>query len=255
MIEHLSYSSISTYMSCPELWRRKYIAKEPTFSTPALVFGSAIHQTLETYICQNEKTTDKLLVLWSGAWAQATEKETVVWGIDTPEQHYNEGIRILGDAKVQYEINTLMPKKNGDGFEIERKVELRVPSVPIPIIGYIDLITQDGVPGDFKTSSKSWSSDRAAGELQPLFYLAALNQAKVNVPGWRFRHYTIVKTKQPKFETFEVSHNPKELFFLFDVIKRVWLSIQANIFPLHPNSWQCGPEYCDFYRNCRGKYA
>jgi len=247
-LNHLSYSSISSFLACGEAWRRKYVLKEPSYSTPALVFGSAIHGAVEDFV----QGKGALLNLWAGAWNKALEGQQVAWGVDTPEQHFNEGVRILSDAQIQYNLSAIKPlAENG----IERRVELRVPGVPLPIVGYIDIITQDGVPGDFKTSSKSWSNDRAANELQPLFYLAALNQAGVNVPGWRFRHYTLVKTKQPKFETFETAHKPGELFFLFQMIQRVWQAIEREIFLLEPGSWKCSAAYCDAWSRCRGKYV
>jgi hypothetical protein len=134
-------------------------------------------------------------------------------------------------------------------------VELHVPGVPIPIIGYIDVVTADGVPGDFKTAARSWTQDQAQNELQSLFYLAALNQAGIATPGWMFRHYTIIKTKTPKFEAFEHCHKPGELMFLFDLIQRVWTGIERGVFALNPTGWKCSPSYCDFYSKCRGKYA
>lgn len=253
MLDHLSYSSISNYLACGEAWRRKYVANEPTFTTPALLFGSAIHNTVEEYVQDKSKN---LLDLWSGHWNNQVNSEglprtDILWGVETAEQHYNEGVRILSNEQVLYNLNTLTPlPENG----IERKVELRVPGVPVPVIGYIDIITSDGIPGDFKTSSKSWSSDRAAGEMQPLFYLAALNQAGVKVPEWRFRHFTIVKTKTPKFETFDTMHNPGELFFLFQMIQRVWQAINASVYPINPTGWKCSQQYCDFWANCRGRF-
>jgi putative RecB family exonuclease len=251
MIEHLSYSSISLYLSCPEAWRRKYIAKEPTFTTPALVFGSAIHTAIEQYIQQSEKP---VLDYWSSAWGKAIEGQIVSWNGDTPEQHFNEGVRILTDPGVAYNLSTLKPGKDESGFMVEKQITLRVPGVPVPITGFIDVITADGIPGDFKTSARSWTGEKAANELQPLFYLAAMSQAKMPTPEWRFRHYTIVKTKQPKFEMFEVSHNPKEIVFLFSMIQGVWKAIQNSVFHPNPTGWKCTPAYCDFYADCRGKY-
>ena len=238
------------YLACPESWRRKYIANEPTYTTPALVFGSAIHGAIEKHVTGE----GALLDLWGQSWTKATEGQTVAWGIDTPEQHYNEGLRILGNEQIAYNLACLKPGQDDQGWLIERKVELRVPGVPIPIIGYIDIITEDGIPGDFKTSSKSWTNDRAANEMQPLFYLAALNQAGHTVPDWKFRHYTVVKTKTPKFESFEVSRKPGEVFFLFQMIRQIWTAIEREVFPPNPSGWKCSPEYCDFWAACRGRW-
>lgn len=250
MIEHLSYSSISMYLDCPEAWRRKYIAKEPTRTTSALAFGSAFHGTVERMI-QNTKQD------WQNIWREEfgkafTENITLEPG-ETPEQHYNEGIRILSNKEVQTAINTIKPCRDSAGAMIERKVELHVPGVPVPVIGFIDVILEDGTPADFKTSAKSWTQDQANNSLQTLFYIAALNQAGMEV-NWRFKHFVFVKTKTPQVQILEHGHKPGELFFLFEMIKRVWEGISKEYFPLNPTTWRCGPKYCDFYSACRGRY-
>lgn len=251
MIEHLSYSSITAYLDCPENWRRKYIAKEPTQSSPALAFGSAFHSTIETLVTKPESD---VLSIWGTSWAKTIEKEQIFWGTDTPEAICNDGIRMFSNAALLSEIKNIKPGVDDRGAKIERKVELRVPGVPIPVIGYIDIILADGTPADFKTSARSWSDDKASESLQSLFYLAALNQAgeKIN---WKFKHLIFVKTKEPKVQILEHSHKPGELFFLFDLISRVWDGIQKEVFPMNPSTWKCTDKYCDFYQNCRGKYA
>lgn len=250
-LQHLSYSSITSYLDCPENWRRKYIAKEPTQSSPALVFGSAFHSTIEKLVCEPEA---EVLSIWGGEWNKAIEKQQIFWGTDTPEAICNDGVRMFSSPSILSEIKKIKPGTDEQGPKIERKVELKVPGVPIPVIGYIDIILSDGTPADFKTASRSWSDNQAQESLQSLFYLAALNQAgeKIN---WKFAHLIFVKTKEPKFQRIEHSHKPGELFFLFDLIGRVWDGIQKEVFPMNPSTWKCDSKYCDFYANCRGKYA
>ena len=251
MLEHLSYSSITTFLDCPENWQRKYIKKEPTQSSPALVFGSAFHETVEKLV-----TTPDLDVLstWTSAWNKAIENQNVFWGSDTPEETHNDGVKMFSNKALLSEIRSIRPGVDEKGPKIERFVQLKVPGVPIPVIGYIDIILEDGTPADFKTSSRSWSDDKAADSLQGLFYLAALNQAGIETSG-KFKHIIFVKTKEPKVQMLENTHKPGELFFLFELIQRVWKSIETGIFPLNPTSWKCNDKYCDFYANCRGKYA
>lgn len=251
MIDHLSYSSITAYLDCPENWRRKYIAKEITQSSPALVFDSAFHGTIEQLVQQPDAD---VLSIWGEAWTKALEGQTIFWGIDTPEAICNDGIRMFSNPALLAAIREIRPQVDADGPRIERRVELHVPGVSVPVIGYIDIVLQDGTPADFKTSSKSWSDDKAADSLQSLFYLGALNQAgeKIN---WKFKHLVFVKTKEPKVQFFEHSHKPGELFFLFDLIQRVWRGIEHEVFPMNPGTWKCSEKYCDFYANCRGKYG
>lgn len=251
MIEHLSYSAISLYLSCPENFRRKYIERQPTIATPALVFGSAFHNTVEQYLTQrNEPLTD----IWSRRWAHQVESELDCdWGAETPEQYHNDGIRLLSSPDVVKMIDGIRLKTDDNGPMVERKLELRVPGVPIPVIGYMDIMTADGIPGDFKTSAYQWSQDKAREELQPTFYLAALNQAGYTVPGLRFRHYVVTKAKQPKAQVLEHQRTWDEILWLYELIQRVWNAIEKEVYPLNPSSWLCSPKYCSFWSDCRGR--
>lgn len=256
-LDHLSYSSIQTFLNCGENWRRKYLLKEPTPTTPALIFGSAIHSTIEG--CLEVRSNGghvELDKLWIEMWRSKLEStERIDWGIETPEEHYQEGLRLLGNPDLQRMINGIRPKVDDHGAYIERKIELCVPGVPIPIIGYIDIMTNDGVPGDFKTSSRAWDLGKAQEELQPVFYLAALNQAGHTVPGLRFRHYVITKAKKPQVQVLEHQRTWQDIFWLFGLIQQVWRAIQSESFVYGPHSWLCNPKYCNFWSTCRGKSA
>ena len=251
MIEHLSYSSISAYLYCGANWRFKYVDKVETPASPELAFGSAFHAAIEKHLISERR--DDLLACWSEAWKLQLEKETVEWNGANPEVYYNDGVRMFSQAEVQQGILSIQPGMDDVGMMLERRVSLNVPGVPVPVIGFIDVITQDGIPGDFKTSKASWSAEKAEAEMQPLFYLAALNQAGVNVKDWRFRHYIFVKTKTPQFQTLEHRHNPAQLLWLFQMIRNVWRGIEAGIYPENPTGWKCSPKWCEFWQLCRGK--
>lgn len=249
MIEHLSYSSISLFQACSEAWRRKYIANEKTYSTPELALGSAFHGTVEKHL----ETGAALLDTWSEQWRKAStdnSRSPIMWGAETPETYYNEGIRLFSHPAIVTGVELIKSQFNGGN--LERKIELMVPGVPIPVIGYIDVILADGVPADFKTSSKSWTMDRAQKEQQSLFYLGALNQAGETVPGWEFVHFVFVKTKTPQFQELRHKHAPAEVFGLFTTIRQVWSAIQAETFVKNTSSWKCSPRWCDFYSKCMG---
>ena len=250
--EYLSYSSISAYLACGEAWRYRYVEKIKTPTSPELVFGSAVHATIEAYVARRDFD---LLTHWSAIWPNTIENVNVAWDEDTPEQHYNNGVRLLSSKEVSAGLSKIKPMVDDHGPRIERKIVLNVPGVPVPIIGYIDIVTADGIPGDFKTSAVSWNPAKAQGETQSLFYLAALNQAGDNAHGWHFRHYVLVKTKEPKFQVLEHVHKPGEIMWLFEMIRRVWSAIEAEHYPLNPTGWKCNPVFCDFWGRCRGKYV
>lgn len=252
-LDHLSYSSISSYLYCGASWRFKYIEKIKTPTSPELVTGSAFHETVEKFIAGGHQ--GNLLDMWNENWKKQIEGQEVDWGTSTPEHHCNEGVRILSSPDIQKGILSIKAGFDDNGPRIERKIELRVPGVPIPIIGFIDIITDSGVPADFKTSKSSWSADKALNETQPLFYLAALNQAGIQTPGWRFRHFIFVKTKTPQFQVLEHVHNPGQLMWLFQMIRNAWRAIEAGVFPENPTGWLCSPGWCNYWSLCRGKHG
>jgi hypothetical protein len=261
MIDHLSASSINSYLTCARNWRFHYVDQVQVPTSPALVFGSAFHDTVEGYVAARAMGDTKiyqdlgLVGLWNQSWTKRTQEAEVAWGADTPEHHANEGLRLLTNTEVARAIEALKPACDGQGAMIERKVELRVPGVPVPVIGYIDMIGADGVPHDFKTASRAWTDDKATAEIQPLVYLAALNQAGANNHRWTFRHVVVTKTKTPQVQVLEHRHRPGEMVWLFGLIQQVWRGIEAETFAPNPTCWKCGPQFCDYFHLCRGKYV
>lgn len=251
-LQHLSYSSISTYQLCAEAWRRKYVAGEKEPTSTALIFGSAIHNTIQGFMRGEGYPLD----IWEKKWAaQISQEDNITWEGSSPESLAVEGIRIFRAPMVFGLVNDLKaiydPTLENN---IERRVELHIPGVLVPVIGYIDIITKDGVPGDFKTAARMWPEDKAGKEMQPLVYLAALNQAGINDHGWKFRHYVITKSAKPSAKVFECQRSASEvLTSLFPTIKQVWNDIQAERFPKVTNSWKCSQQYCGYWQNCQGK--
>jgi hypothetical protein len=251
-LDHLSYSSISSYLACGAAWKYHYLDKIKTPTSPELVFGSAFHGTVEHFIGSGHQGS--LIDLWQSEWTKQLEQNPeITWEKDTPEGYCNLGVKMFADENIQKGILSIKAAQTSDGPFIEKKIELQVPGVPVPILGYIDIVTADGVPGDIKTSARAWTMDKALNEIQPLVYLAAMNQAGMPTPGMRFRHFVFVKTKAPQFQVMEHVHRPQEMFWLFGMIQKVWKGIEAGVFPENSGGWKCSPSYCEFWSGCRGK--
>lgn len=254
-LEHLSYSSISLYWLCARAWEFKYVKKVPTPTAPALAFGSAFHGSIEAVIkAKSAGEMPDLAALWSEEWAKATQQE-ISWESELPEEHSNLGLRMLTHKDTVSLLSAIEPMLNEDGSPvIEHRVELRVPEVPIPIVGYIDVMLANGSPADFKTAARMWTQEKAEEEMQPGFYLAALNQAGYTQnPEKAFTHFVFTKTRTPQAAAFRTIHTGAELLWLFGLIKAVWKGISAGIFPPNPGSWKCTPKYCDYWAQCRGR--
>ncbi len=251
-LDHLSYSSVSSYLLCGRSWAYRYIEKAPAPTAPALVFGSAWHDAVETYVTRGGDPS----ALWMESWAKRLQTEqNLDWGAESPDDAAQDGARMMAAKPVIALLETLRAGYNPEKCVTETRVELGVPGVPIPVVGYIDYIGQDGVPCDFKTAARMWTEDKAQEEMQPLFYLAALNQQGRNDHGWRFRHYVFSKTQKPDAKVFEVTRRPSEAFWLFEMIQGAWKGIEAGVYPMVPSTWKCNPKYCEYWPLCRGRYA
>ena len=271
MIKHLSYSSVNLYLTCARAWKFRYIAKVQTPIAVALPFGSAFHDAIEAYLESSAFGKSDTVTVgdhFNVSWKYHLERDQQIdFGKETPESLRELGQRMLGSEvdvsgdgpnrkcrNASVFLNDIVPQVIDDKPTIEKKVTLSVPGVEVPIIGYIDLITSDGVPCDFKTSSKAWYAAKAHSELQPTFYVAALSQLGQMPDNGKFRYYIFTKTKKPKIQIIETKRTPAQLFWLLDMIREVWVSIQAGVFPpTGPGSWRCNKRFCEFWLLCRGK--
>jgi len=261
-VDRLSYSSINTYLLCPKSWEFRYILKPRVPVAVALPFGSAIHEAIQTYVAAKAEGHEvkPLIDLWPDCWQGAVNerrnKDNIKW--DRPFSYYTDlGDKMLSAPNVVAAVEAIEPMvvlAPAETAVIERKVEFRVPGVPIPVIGYIDMIAADGVPVDFKTASRKWSTGKEHGEIQPDFYLLGLNQENYDLnPGHKFRYYIFTKTKNPICQVLETSRYWGDLFFTMKLIKETWEAIQAGVFPPNPTGWKCSKKYCEYWELCRGK--
>jgi putative RecB family exonuclease len=250
--DHLSYSSVNLYQSCPAAWRYRYIEKVKTPTSPSLVFGSAFHGALEVLIAAHARGEQRQVhEVWGECWQKATDQE-VAWNGDLPQELSNQGLRMLASEDTANILSNLRPLMADGGPVIERRVELRVPGVPIPIIGFIDLQAVDCPVIDFKTAARAWAPDKASKETQPLFYLAALNQAGFPLPQLTARHIVWVKTRKLQVQQFDTQRTIGEVFALLKTIQGVWTGIAAGSFPMNTSTWKCSPKWCEYYQTCRG---
>lgn len=257
MIDHLSYSAISTYLVCARSWHFRYVEKPEVATAAAMVFGSAFHKTMEEHITTAfAPVRISVSSRWSRHWQAQIERDSPIdWGSSSQEKLDETGMRMLTTPDIIAVLDAIEPLVIEEKPQIERYVTLGVPGVSVPIVGYIDVIEKDGVPCDLKTSARAWSRGKAQDELQPLFYLAALNQSlgfSFN-PELKFRHYVFTKAKSPKVQIWETQRTIDELFWLFKLIREVWYSIEREAFPPSGvGSWKCNAKYCEYWHLCRG---
>ena len=254
-IDHLSYSSISTFLTCGKAWKYRYVDKVQADPSLNLIVGSSVHDTVEEIIkCKTLGIeTPDIVEFAIQAFSKRVESEETINNTPEAENALSDVLRLVSAPTILSGIDLFRAKVDDEGPMIERKVRLEVPEVDVPIIGYIDIILDDGTPADFKTASRSWTVDRAQTEMQPVFYLSAMGQMGIPV-NWHFKHLVMVKNKTPKFQMFDTERNPAEIGKLLLEIQEVWKAIKAEQFlPPAPGSWKCSPKWCEHWSICHGE--
>lgn len=217
-VKHFSANSTSTYLRCPAKWKYRYIDHLPETPSKALERGTMVHKALERY--------------WTGSYGK-------------PEQgvhRYVSAYRRMDWAVLPEQVQAV---------ELELRAEL--PGVDVPLLGFIDCYTVDGLVVDLKTASKPWCNGRAAQELQPSLYVFLARANGLHVRGFEF-HVLVNEAGTHKVSGWRI---PVELDedFIGEHLGRVvqaWQAIMAGEFPRRKSSL-C--DYCDFKLPCDSNFG
>lgn len=136
VIKHLSYSGLRLYQECPFKFYLKYVEKiGDTRTIPEFEIGGGFHKGMQ-------------VLYETGSFENAKEKFRSSLG----QLISDSSIDVLTENMFFYSNNYL-------GNYLDRKVgtevrfSINIPNVPVPVIGYLDLLLKDGFI-DHKTTSE-----------------------------------------------------------------------------------------------------
>ena len=246
MVNHLSYSSISGYLQCARHWRYRYIDRQPSPSSDALLFGSAWHKTI-SLVASGQGHLGKSTLGNLNAWHTVMTTMTELQDSPAAGEIQATGERLLAVPEIHAAIQGLNPA------HLDYEIELHVPGLPVPVTGFIDMIAADGLTYDFKTAGKKWTQGQADSSLQPTVYLAALQQSGlVSLPA-SFRYMIFTKTKSPEVQIIDTVRTAADVLAFYELARDVWRAIEAGIYvPNGIGSWKCSQNYCEFWQLCEG---
>ncbi len=276
-VTRLSYSSVATYMDCARKWRFRYLDKIKTPRGAALAFGSAAHNAIEHYWLARagdmgkvanvprEGEMPSMVEIWDYEWGQQLirNKDMVYSKSDGPESLRVVGQTIFANEDVRRAVNAITPitgipfktwRSMSQGPMIEAQVHARIPGVSVPITGVVDVVCDDGVPLDLKTAGRMWAKGKEDLEIQPDFYLAAMNQGGWTMnPEFKFRYLIITKSAKPKVQLRETTRTVGQVFWVLEATRQVWEGVSKGVFPPSTGGYLCNPNWCDYWDICRGK--
>ena len=238
----LSYSSISTYETCPAKFKFQYVDRVPTSGSPALTFGDVLHRTLHRFhdrpvpVAPSLDELHEMLDLeWFGDGYRSEEEEGL----------YRDHAR---------QILTDYHKENASSFRIPAALEFRftIEVEGIPLTGTIDRL--DRIPGggyeiiDYKTNRRLPPKAVVDRDLQlSMYYLAAREVWGIDVE--RLTLYYLLPGQ--RMTTFRTPADADELRRRIAIVAE---RVEAGKFEPRQNPL-C--DWCDFQALCplfRHKY-
>jgi hypothetical protein len=213
---HISASQVNQLLNiCSLQFYFERIAKLPRpFISNALIFGVAVHKTLEHYykwlMAGETPDRDSHLEMFSELWKKSNEGQEIKFGArDDYESLAQKGRNMIGCF-----IDNIDPAEKVLSVSQAFCVPVHAPDgsvVEDPIIGEFDLVVErDGKPViiDWKTAARKWSPGQAEHSFQGSFYNYAWNQMFGARPFIEFR--VVTKTKVPSYEQHETRRSESQ---------------------------------------------
>lgn len=164
---HVSATMLAKAVQCPEAFRRRYLLHEREVTYPDRFIGTVEHATHAYNFEQKIKTGKDLDLEWMrgvfrARWDTNEEKEAPEWGDEDPEKHKTKTLTM-----VELYHNTVSPTVNP--VAVESRFEERIPGVPVPLMGVIDVTTPDSLI-ERKTTKVKQAKPKSAWRFQARLY-------------------------------------------------------------------------------------
>ena len=236
--EHLSFSRLSRFETCPLSYKLHYIDKRQPEPGLPLRFGKLIHAVVERLVREavdDERSgplsEDRALALYRDGWTAEG-----LSGVDV----FQEGLEIL--QRFVREQGVL---EHRNVLAVEK--EFRLPVGPFTVLGYIDRV--DCLDGetveiiDYKTNRQLFARDEVDTSLQMSLYDLAARRLwpwvkKVKLTFWMLRHGIRQQTDR----------TPEQLEAALAYVET--LGKQTEAATQYPPRLNTNCSYCDHRSNC-----
>jgi len=254
MIKFITNSMLNMFQRCPEQFRRRFLEGEIIPPGISARIGTSLHRAAEEnhryklmkgedlpkdYLQDLARDTYKTLIENEGVYLAPEElteaQKLIAEGLDT-------AVTLTGlyRDRIAPEIKPYL---------IEKEIFIQVDDLPVPFRGTLDLITEDHLIIDFKTTSQKWSQEKADGLLQPTFYWFMAKAEGISPNKFVFK--ILIKKSHPEVQTLETTRTEEDLWALIQRARVLIQAIEKGVFPpTNPENWWCSPRFCGYYATC-----
>lgn len=261
----LSVSKIEQALMCGYRFRYMYVDRIPRPAAWVLLAGNVLHEIIEHAIREFARTgkypdLKTLEDMYDPVWERRVGEEEgkrdfIGWEIDKddPVEKIRSEYRQLVRLAREEVLPTVRPWMIGDEPVVEYRIELELESDvgPFTLLGYVDLLDDEGVLQDWKTTSKV-----SARQLRTWLQFSAYSLWAYPIVGeedLRCEKVILVRGDKPFVERKPFVIGPKHREWFVKTAAQVWRSIKLGIFLPGTEGWWCSPKFCPFYMGCRGE--
>jgi len=260
MRDYLSVTQMNLYMKCPKAYYFSYIEKIKLPPNGVRVQGQAYHEALAANFTHKLETASDMPIedvfdVFSDSFNlirkdKVMQDEGKQWVFDDINWEGGDSgeMKDQGIALTELYCGSVAPTITP--VQVENREEITISDVPFVIIR--DLETIDTVI-DHKVKKSRFSEGDLGRELQPLAYTMQTNKDFCFHVALKQKTLAIVTPDEDSKLRIQPTRG-KKLWFE-QVVSDVWTAIQAGIFPVCPNGWHCGENYCGYFELCKGGYV
>ena len=245
-IDHLSHSSVATFLRCPRQWAFSYIEGLRRPPGVALIKGSALDKAATFNLDQKRVTKRDLAVYdvlevaedafrkdvdrnggqsevqWDGTnFARALDS-----AINLTSTHMKHHAPLIQPREVQLELHRELP----DGRDF---------------VGFVDFVEEDGTLGDVKSGSRRMAAGDADTDPQPSAYGYLAGEPVA------FKFYRSIDTgSKLTHEIVETGRDQRAIDWYEQKVLDVSAAINTGVFPPNDSGWACSRRFCWYYEMC-----
>lgn len=187
-LRHLSPSSLNLWQSNPGLWALRYVGGFRDDAGPAAWRGRAVEKGLEAWLIRQDREQAYLSAL-----GEFDNQALGLCDDDTDDER--KLIEPMLDTAIAHCAGLPCPMMNA-----QAKVEVWFDDVPVPVIGFVDFVLEDGSHFDLKTTQRCPSTPRPEHARQVALYIEARQS-----PG------SLLYVTAKRAETFNISDNERAM--------------------------------------------
>lgn len=167
---YLSASRLFAFQLCPEKYRRRYLLGEYEPGSGATVVGAGYDAAAQRNYGQKivsgiDLALDDVRIAAAEGFDTAAGEQEIQWGDDKPGALRDVTVNLAG-AYHQIAAPAVQP------LAIQERIEIDVPGVPVPIIGYMD-VTETARAIELKTAAAKSTVVKPEWRIQGLVYMLA----------------------------------------------------------------------------------